>query len=92
MLRGGGEWEPQFIESIDESKCIGCGRCYKVCSRDVFNLVERGEVDDDDDYYDEDDVMMVMNVNNPLDCIGCMSCAKVCSKGCHGFIPASQAG
>ena len=26
---------------IDLSKCIGCGRCFKVCPRDVFDLVER---------------------------------------------------
>jgi Nif-specific ferredoxin III len=84
--RGGSEWEPRFIDAIEQSKCIGCGRCYKVCSRDVFNLIEREDIDEDDDYYDEDEVMMVMTVENAMDCIGCTSCEKVCPKGCHQFL------
>ncbi|WP_236614316.1 4Fe-4S binding protein [Stutzerimonas azotifigens] len=39
--RGGSEWVPQFVTAVDAQKCIGCGRCYKVCPRDVFELVER---------------------------------------------------
>jgi Nif-specific ferredoxin III len=88
--RGGDFWEPNFIQAIDQDSCIGCGRCYKVCSRDVFNLVEKEAADEDDDYYDEDNVMMVMTVENELDCIGCMACAKVCPKDCHSFAPGSM--
>ncbi|MGE4405099.1 ferredoxin III, nif-specific [Pseudomonas sp.] len=82
--RGGAEWVPQFVTAVDAQKCIGCGRCYKVCPRDVFALVERsGMVDADDDLYDEDDEMMVMAIADGLDCIGCKACAAVCPKQCH---------
>ena len=87
--RGGSEWIPQFVSDLNQNNCIGCGRCYRVCPRDVFELIERSEVagleddDDDDDFYDDDDEMMVMSIANPLDCIGCMSCSRVCPKVCH---------
>lgn len=82
--RGGADWTPEFVTELDATKCIGCGRCYKVCPRDVFELVERTEmVDDDDDFYDEDDEMMVMSIADAMDCIGCMSCSRVCPKQCH---------
>lgn len=82
--RGGQEWLPEFVVALDETTCIGCGRCYKVCPRDVFELVER-EVDDDDDDDDgfSDDTSMVMAIADPLDCIGCGACSKVCPKKCH---------
>jgi ferredoxin III, nif-specific len=84
QTRGGAEWVPEFVTQLDASKCIGCGRCYKVCPRDVFELVERGEeVDEDDDFYDDDDEMMVMSIKDAMDCIGCMSCSRVCPKDCH---------
>jgi Nif-specific ferredoxin III len=82
LTRGGAEWTPQFIVSLDQSLCIGCGRCFKVCPRDVFTLSER-EWDDDDDDYDDDDQAMVMAIANELDCIGCGACSRVCPKGCH---------
>lgn len=82
--RGGAEWVPEFVTALNASTCIGCGRCYKVCPRDVFELVDRGEeIDEDDDFYDEDDEMKVMAIKDALDCIGCKSCASVCPKNCH---------
>ena len=89
QTQDGSAWEPQFIGAIDQAKCIGCGRCFKVCSREVLNLVEYEANDDfDDDYddFDEDEQRMVMEVANGADCIGCEACAKVCSKNCisHG--------
>ncbi len=84
--RGGTEWTPQFVTALNQATCIGCGRCYKVCPRDVFALVERSEsedIDEDDDFYDDDDEMMVMSIADPMDCIGCMSCSRVCPKNCH---------
>ncbi|WP_226983181.1 ferredoxin III, nif-specific [Vibrio navarrensis] len=83
--RGGEPWAPQFIEAIDEQKCIGCGRCFKVCSRDVFDLIEKEGIDEDDDYFDEDEIMMVMTLKNAEDCIGCEACSKVCPKNCQTF-------
>ena len=85
--RGGAEWTPEFVTELDASTCIGCGRCYKVCPRDVFELVEKTELDDDDDDwdddYDDDDEMKVMAIKDAMDCIGCKSCSRVCPKNCH---------
>jgi len=76
--RGGEEWVPRFVIGLNSSRCIGCGRCFKVCPRDVFDLVER-EQDEDDDC---EETSMVMKISNALDCIGCEACSKVCSKSC----------
>ncbi|MBI5109110.1 MAG: ferredoxin III, nif-specific [Rhodocyclales bacterium] len=88
--RGGVEWTPQCAVAIDGRKCIGCGRCYKVCPREVLDLVERGEelmADIDEDDLD-DDQMMVMSLKNAADCIGCGSCGRVCPKGCYSYASA----
>ena len=45
---GGEEYTPEFVVALDQSKCIGCGRCFKVCPRDVLDLVERDELEMDD--------------------------------------------
>jgi Nif-specific ferredoxin III len=87
LTLGGGTWTPEFIMELDQTNCIGCGRCFKVCPRDVFDLVEREAADDDygDDEDDDgfsDDTSMVMSLKNKLDCIGCTSCFKVCPKAC----------
>ncbi|MEE1673224.1 ferredoxin III, nif-specific [Agarivorans aestuarii] len=90
LTRDGTSWEPQFVTALDQDACIGCGRCYKVCPRDVFDLVER-EIDEDDEAYDdyEDDVVMVMELANAGDCIGCAACSTVCAKNCHTHTHAS---
>ncbi len=88
LTRGGSSWTPQFVTAVDPESCIGCGRCYKVCSRNVFSLVDRADlVEDEDD--EMDDVMMVMTVANADDCIGCEACSRVCPKGCHSYDSAS---
>lgn len=92
LTLGGVEWTPEFIMDINQENCIGCGRCFKVCPRDVFDLVEReaaGMDEDDDPYGDDDDddgfsddTSMVMSLKNKMDCIGCKACSKVCPKSC----------
>ncbi|GAB6054543.1 ferredoxin III, nif-specific [Magnetospira thiophila] len=60
LTRGGVEWTPAFVTALDQKHCIGCGRCFKVCPRDVFELIERGEdmaLEADDDFDDDDDDM-----------------------------------
>jgi Nif-specific ferredoxin III len=76
FTRGGRAWVPTFITALDQSRCIGCGRCYKTCPRDVFELVDREQEDDDED------TAKVMSIADALDCIGCTACANACPKGC----------
>jgi Nif-specific ferredoxin III len=87
-LPDGRSWTPKFVQSIDPEKCIGCGRCFRVCGREVLQLVgidEDGEVielelgaDDDDEYEKK-----VMTVANQMNCVGCEACAKICPKKCY---------
>jgi len=72
------EWTPQFIVSINEETCIGCGRCYKVCAHDVLAFEE---VDEDDS------AKMFMKVSDADNCIGCQACGRTCSKKCFTFQP-----
>lgn len=86
--RGGTPWTPSFVTELNQATCIGCGRCFKVCPRDVFDLVERTDmVDDDDDDGFSDDTSMVMSLKDAMDCIGCQACSKVCPKNCHTHSP-----
>lgn len=96
VTRGGEEYIPEFVTEIEQANCIGCGRCFKVCPRDVFDLVERVDVagaepddyDDYDDYGDDDDdgfsddTAMVMSLKDAMDCIGCGACSRICPKNC----------
>ena len=96
ITRGGVEWTPAFITDINQNNCIGCGRCYKVCPRDVFELVDRDdldleEIDDEgDDDFDEAPGM-VMNLKDALDCIGCQAWSRVCPKKCLSHEPLAAA-
>jgi Nif-specific ferredoxin III len=87
-LPDGRSWTPKFVQNIDQEKCIGCGRCFRVCGRDVLQLVgidEDGGVialelgEDDDDEYEK----KVMTVANQINCVGCEACAKICPKKCY---------
>ena len=86
LTLNGTSWTPEFVSAIDPKKCIGCGRCYKVCTREVLGLINRGEeMDPDDEDYDEDDTASVMSLKNSGDCIGCGACGRVCPKGCYTY-------
>ncbi len=102
LTRGGESYTPAFVIDINQASCIGCGRCFKVCPREVFDLIEREEVedlleaddyeDDYDDYGDDDDgfsddTAMVMSLKNAMDCIGCGACARICPKKCFTHEP-----
>ena len=86
---GGTVWTPAYVTNLNPRTCIGCGRCFKVCPRDVFDLVDKDDVleaedfgDDYGDFEDDDDNSQVMTLKNPDDCIGCEACSKVCPKDC----------
>ena len=89
--RDGSAWTPSYLISIDGAKCIGCGRCYKVCSRDVMHLHgvdEGGEVlgkvtEDDEDDFDGELNRKIMIVDNAGACVGCGACSRVCPKDCQ---------
>ena len=86
--RGGAAWEPVYLQSIDGENCLGCGRCYKVCGRNVLALVpldEEGNVTEEE----EDIERHVMTVANADDCIGCGACARVCAKTCQNHSKAA---
>ena len=85
--RDGRDWQPAYLLAIDEKKCIGCGRCFKVCPRDVLTLVDRGEDDEiDEDDWDDEDAKALMIVKDPMDCIGCGACGRTCPKGSFSFV------
>ncbi len=94
ITRGGVEWTPAFIVDLNQANCIGCGRCFKTCPRDVFELIDREDLDLDDDMDDDydddgfdDDTSMVMSLKNVMDCIGCEACSRVCPKKCMSHAP-----
>ena len=92
-MPSGEVWTPTFVQKIDDTKCIGCGRCFKVCPRGVLELVglnEDGEyvhVDDDGD--DDEYEKKVMTIAHQELCIGCTACAKICPKKCYTHAAAS---
>ncbi|MCE6950081.1 ferredoxin III, nif-specific [Cereibacter sphaeroides] len=96
FTRGGVEYTPKFLISIDSEKCIGCGRCYKVCGHDVMTL--RGvnedgdlvEVSEDDDDDDDEILRKVMVMVNPDLCVGCGACNRVCPKDCQTHEPVER--
>jgi Nif-specific ferredoxin III len=91
VTRGGNQWIPSFIMDLNQNNCIGCGRCFKVCPRDVFELIDREDLDLDDDDFDDDGFDeapgMVMNLKDIQDCIGCEACSRVCPKKCLSHEP-----
>jgi Nif-specific ferredoxin III len=100
--RDGTPWEPVYLTAIDATKCIGCGRCFKVCSREVMHLyglneddevlgkVEFNEDDDDEDDFDGELVRKIMILDSSGSCIGCGACARVCPKACQTHVKASE--
>ena len=78
--KGGEDWTPTFVETIDEEKCIGCGRCFKACSRKVLGP---------EDYEDEEteSIRMTMTIVQADACIGCAGCGVTCPKRCFSFQP-----
>lgn len=87
-MPSGATWMPTFVSALDEKRCIGCGRCFKVCPRGVLELVAVGEdgqhirLEGDDDE-DEEYEKKVMTIVHKELCIGCTACARICPKKCY---------
>jgi len=78
LTRGKQEWIPQFVRSIDHEKCIGCGRCMKICAHGVLAPQEVDE---------EESAKMFASVESPDNCIGCGACGRTCNKKAFSFEP-----
>ncbi|NCC41273.1 MAG: ferredoxin III, nif-specific [Gammaproteobacteria bacterium] len=97
ITRGGAVWTPAFVIDLNQTRCIGCGRCFKVCPRDVFELIDRDDLDlemelEDANHDDFDEAPgMVMSLKDSQDCIGCQACSRVCPKKCLSHEPQSVA-
>lgn len=98
-LPDGRSWTPRFVQQITEEKCIGCGRCFRVCGRDVLQLkgvdengdyveIALGDDDDDEGEYEK----KVMTIANQLNCVGCEACSKICPKKCYTHAPMETEG
>jgi ferredoxin III, nif-specific len=91
LSRDGTPWVPLYLDSINDEKCIGCGRCNKVCSHGVLGLKGLTEDGEECEIDSEDMERMVSTVVNKGACIGCNACALVCgSKGAQIHISAAD--
>lgn len=89
---GGKTWIPQFLQKIKQETCLGCGRCFKVCGRNVMALIalnDEGEIVDEDS--DDEIERKVMSIANPENCVGCEACSRICPKQCHVHAPLALA-
>jgi Nif-specific ferredoxin III len=79
LTRGKKVWTPRFVLGVDEGKCIGCGRCIKICAHGVLAPVEVV-----DEYESTKVCAAVENADN---CIGCEACGRTCKKAAFSFEP-----
>ncbi len=88
VTRDGTPWSPRYVDRIDGKRCLGCGRCFKVCGQGVL---EMKWIDEEGAFVEEDDgdaERMVMTVAEKGQCIGCGACVRVCSKDAQVLVEA----
>lgn len=90
--RDGSPWVPKYLTAISDELCIGCGRCFKVCTQAVMKLMGINEDDEMCDPFDDSEeiVRKVMTMDKGGSCIGCGSCQAVCGTNAqtHEAVPA----
>ena len=94
--RDGSAWMPTYLTDINGQRCIGCGRCFKVCGQGVMHLYgvdEDGKVlgivnENDDDDFDGELNRKIMRVDAAGACVGCGACGRVCAKNCQTHVAA----
>lgn len=74
---GGSPWIPLYVEGIDTSKCLGCGRCVKLCVQKCLGLESF-----EDDEGTERHVAIIAQKDR---CIGCQACGSICVRHCYTF-------
>ncbi len=74
---GGLPWTPLYVEAIDNSKCLGCGRCVKLCVQKSLGMESFED--------DEGTERHVATIANKELCIGCQSCGSICIRKCYTF-------
>lgn len=62
--------------TIDQERCLGCGRCYQVCRFDAVKQIT-----------DLDEVLSLAYRIDPIACEGCGVCARVCPHAAITFEP-----
>lgn len=89
VTRDGSPWQPMFLEAIDGARCIGCGRCFKVCGLGVLETLAINEDGEEVDPDGDEVERLVMRVANKGMCIGCGACSRVCAKNAQKHVAAA---
>ena len=89
LRRDGTPWQPKYIEEINGETCIGCGRCFKVCTHEVVEMMGMTEDAELVEADDDDVERMVMTIANRGRCIGCEACFRVCGSKSITLVPAA---
>ncbi len=73
-----------FPLHIDESKCIGCGVCVKMCKGNVFRLQKVVDAQLQLPAIEEN---LKCQIVNPENCYFCVKCIKKCKNGAISLTP-----
>jgi Nif-specific ferredoxin III len=74
---GGSPWTPMYVETFAKDKCLGCGRCVKLCAQKCLGI----ETYEDDEGTERQIARIAVKDN----CIGCQSCGNICVRKCYTF-------
>jgi Nif-specific ferredoxin III len=75
---GGLPWTPFYVEAIDTAKCLGCGRCVKLCGQKCLGLESFEDTEGTERH-----VAVIADKDR---CIGCQACGRICVRHAHTFM------